>query len=108
MERRAFERIDTNLKAVIFLGDNICHGTISNISEKGMYINANISLPLQLKCEVLLHSGGDILKLPVNIRRVAKSKGLYKGIGVELLNSPDSYLDLVNTLKSDSYMIGSF
>jgi len=108
MERRAFERTNTNLKAIIFSGDNMCSGTITNISENGMYINANISLPLQMKLEVLLHLGEDILKLPVNVRRLAKSNGLYNGIGVELLNSPDNYLDLVSTLKSDSYSVSTF
>jgi len=103
MERRTSKRVETNLRATIFSGDHICSGAITNISENGMYINADISLPLQIKLEVLLHTGEDFLKLPVKVRRLTKSSETYKGIGVELLSPTDNYLNFVNTLKSVNY-----
>jgi hypothetical protein len=53
MERRAFERISTNIYAKFFC-DRILHtGIMTNLSKNGMHIKTKAYLPFKSESEVL-------------------------------------------------------
>jgi hypothetical protein len=44
---------------------------------------------------------GKVLDVPVKVSRLTKTNESYDGIAVELLNPPESYLELIRNLRSD-------
>jgi hypothetical protein len=99
MQRRAFDRIPVDFKVRYFLGDTACNGTVTNLSENGMYIDTSIDFPFDSNFELVLPMKDKVMKLSAVIRRVVKSEGAYRGIGVELVEPPDNYLQFVNELR---------
>jgi hypothetical protein len=76
-------------------------GTVSNLSEKGMFINVTeMTFPLDIQFEVMIPRKGQTLRIPVNLNRIEMSPDSQDGIGVELLNPPKEYLEFVKDLKS--------
>jgi hypothetical protein len=105
LEKRTHERIPTKLQARFFLGNTVYAGNITNLSEKGMFISTDVSLPLNYRLEVLVRLKGNVLKIPARIRRSVQSDNHLlldsgHGMGVELTNFPRAYLQYVNTLRS--------
>ena len=104
-EKRAHERIPSKLQARFFMGNTVYAGTITNLSEKGMFISTDVRLPLDYRLEVLVWLKGNVLKIPATIRRSVKSDNHLlidsgHGMGVELTSSHQEYLQYVNSLKS--------
>ena len=99
MQRRAFERIPVEFKVRYFCGDTPCNGTVTNLSENGMFIDTTIDFPFDSNFEIVLPLHDEVMKISATIKRVVKSKGAYNGMGVELVNPPENYLQLVNELK---------
>ncbi len=100
MQRRAFERIPTNLQTT-FLSDNTSYtGTVTDLSENGMFINTRVDFPFNSRLEIRIPLKEEILKVPVKVSRIKKTDDFYDGMGVELLNPPPNYLEFVNRLKS--------
>ncbi len=100
MQRRAFERIPTNLQTTFLSENNNCTGTVMNLSENGMFINTKLSFPFDSMLEIRIPLKEEILKVPVKVSRIVKTDDFYGAIGVELLNPPQNYLEFVNRLKS--------
>ncbi len=99
MEKRAFKRINEKL-SVRFPGHNTFYpGTATDLSENGMFINAEIYFPIQSEFEMLVLLKEDVLRVPVKIARLVKSGGIYEGMGVEILNLPKKYLEHVIRLN---------
>jgi hypothetical protein len=98
MEKRAFERIPLNLHINHICDDLLHTGTITNCSEKGMYISTKVIFPCDPQFEILIPLKKDVLKVFVKITRLEKTGDVYDGMGVELLNPPQNYLDFVNSL----------
>ena len=99
MQKRAFERIPVDFKVRYFCGDNALNGTVTDLSENGMFIDTKLDFPFDSNCDLVLPLNDQVMKLSVIIKRVVKSKGIYKGMGVELVNPPENYLQLVNELR---------
>jgi hypothetical protein len=94
MEKRAFKRIPANLEFHCFNINN--YGTVTNISEKGMFIEShNITFPLEIQFEISISAKEEKLNIPVKVIRITKSNGYYDGIGVELLGQPQKYLNIL-------------
>ncbi|MEN8262760.1 MAG: PilZ domain-containing protein [Nitrospirota bacterium] len=98
MEKRSVKRIpvclDFKCCGIEFLG------TITNLSEKGMFfISKKITFPLQNQFQISIQLNGKKLNLPVKIKRVTKTNGYYDGIGIEILEQPLKYLELVHWLR---------
>ena len=70
-------------------------GIVTNISKNGMCINSKLYIPNEFKLEVFIPWREKLLKVPVKIGWLIKTDETYK-IGVELLNSPNNYLEIVN------------
>jgi hypothetical protein len=102
MEKRAYDRTPANMLIKFFYDNAVYTGTIKNLSENGMYIETEDYL-YYYKSKFIIHIPfqDDVIVVPVELRRLAKTKGSYKGIGVELLNPPERYLELLGCIKAN-------
>jgi len=103
MERRAFERMLSNIKVKF----SCCHidydGVVTNLSENGIFISTSgMNFPFESKLEILMPTGHRVLKIPVEVTRMIKSADLYDCIGVRLINPSQDYLKFVSNLNSSS------
>ncbi|NOZ69284.1 MAG: PilZ domain-containing protein [Deferribacteres bacterium] len=104
-ERRACRRIPANLQARLFYGNLIYTGTVTNLSEKGMFISTKVRFPVNSVCIMLVLVNGQVVKIPVKVRRTAAREGAYSpdsGMGVELVNAPQNYLDYVSACQASA------
>jgi len=115
--KRAHQRIPANIKISYIhqhLGfrKNLYNGTIKNLSEKGMFISTNNYFPRNSKIELLIpvkktflgiSTKKQCIYIPTNIMRIvwklASSNDSCEGIGIELSNPTQCYLDFVGSFK---------
>ncbi len=100
MQRRAFERIPANLRAKFLCGNSSYYATIKNCSENGVCINTSNFLPCGNAVELHVPLKKDVLKLSAKIIRILKIDDFNYTIGIELSNSPKTYLEFVETLRN--------
>ena len=83
MKERVFPRISVNIEANFIYNKAMYTGTVKYLSEKGMYINTEFRLPfrsnivhafLKPKIQVFLPFKGDIIKVPLKVRRLVKNR----------------------------------
>jgi hypothetical protein len=102
MQRRAFERIPLHISVRFSCGNDEYNGTVSNLSEKGMFISAcNMCFPFDSEFKLVFPVEAELLTLQVRVRRITKTADRYDGIGVELLNLPQRYLDYIKNLREN-------
>ena len=99
MEKRLYERVESNLKSRFFYGNMFFAGTIENISEKGMFISSDTCLPEGSFFVVILREGEKLIKVIAKVKRNCKTEDVFDGMGVELLSPSKSYLEYVDNLK---------
>jgi hypothetical protein len=101
MQRRASERVSTNLTARFSCCNCDYEGTVMNLSESGMFILTNrMNFPFDSELEILLNTGREILKIPVKVMRINKSRDYYDCLGVKIQAPSQTYRDFVSGLKS--------
>jgi hypothetical protein len=100
MQKRAYERINTNVRVKFLYGSDLYSGTVTNLSENGMYIQTNRCLPFDAKFDILFQLKGEVKKFPIKVFRIEKTDGFYNGMGVELIEHPRDYLEFVKKLKA--------
>jgi len=101
MERRSLKRIPSDVKVCFFCSETDYFGTITDISENGMYIKTDkISFPIESLVGIIIETKTMLLKVPGKICRLSKSGDVYDGMGVRVLHSVHEYLEYVKTLKS--------
>lgn len=72
-----------------------------NLSEVGMFIMTNrMSFPFDSDFDIQLHTGNEILHIPVKVTRIDKSGDHYDCIGVTIPAPSQSYLQFVKSLRS--------
>jgi hypothetical protein len=100
MIKRALSRIPSNIKVEFCCcaSDNYS-GITTNMSEKGMFISTEMCFPLDSKLNILMEWNKNVINIPVIIRWLRKFEGLYNGIGVEIMDAPLKYLELVARLR---------
>lgn len=103
MNKRASERVLSNIKVKF----SCCHidydGVVTNISESGMFISTGgMNFPFESKLEILMSTGHRVLKIPVEVTRMIKSADLYDCIGVRLINPSQDYMEFVSNLHSST------
>lgn len=77
-------------------------GTVMNLSEKGMYISTiDMRFPFDSKFEMLLPLNEEVLNIHVKVSRITKTKDFYDGIGVELLDPPQNYIEFIKCLRNN-------
>jgi len=104
-ERRADERFPSNLQARLFYGNMIYSGMVTNISRKGMFVSTKVRFPVNAEFMAVLLLNNRTIKIPIRVRRSVKSQngfnsGADSGIGVEISEAPQHYLDYVGSRKS--------
>jgi hypothetical protein len=103
MNKRASERVLSNIKVKF----SCCHidydGVVTNISESGMFISTSgMNFPFESKLEILMSTGHRVLKIPIEVTRMIKSADLYDCIGVRLINPSQDYMEFVSNLHSST------
>ena len=104
MERRAYERLLSELQARILYGDIVYTGMVTNLSENGMSIKSNRAV------EIGMLKNGQTVKITVKVRRSGRSS-FYNigsedhGIGVVLINPPRGYLEFVKKSRTGSHVL---
>jgi len=109
IEKRAFKRTPVNIKANIVYDNDMCSGTVTNVSESGVYIETGSYIPFKLKYKlrfkikpkfvIFIDSNGSSIKIHVKTRRWFVIDRNYHGIGVEVLNPSQYYFNLVRKHK---------
>ena len=104
-ERRGHDRYPANLQARLFYGNMIYSGMVTNISQSGMFVNTQIDFPVNSQFVMVVLLNERTLKVPVKVKRTAgRDDNNYSrpdsGIGIELLDIPQNYLDYVGACKS--------
>jgi hypothetical protein len=95
MERRTGKRVSLTQEIFISSKNEKRSATLTNCSEEGMYIKTSISYPFDYAYEVFIPEKNSLLKVPVKVIRIDKSGPAYDGMGVELLDLPQKYLEFV-------------
>ncbi len=104
-EKRAYRRIPANLQARVLYGNLIYSGKVTDISENGMFINTKMNCPVNVVFLLVVMVNDTVMKVPIKVKRTVKyekNNSGYgsSGIGVELVNTPQGYLDYVNDCKA--------
>ncbi|MBI4698593.1 MAG: PilZ domain-containing protein [Nitrospirae bacterium] len=99
-DKRAVDRIQKNMFIKFFSGNSTHSGIILNLSEKGMFISTKVALPMEPRVEILIPLKEEILKVNGTIKNIVKAGKIYNGIGVELSNPANSYLQFINHLRT--------
>ncbi len=101
MDKRTHDRIPVSIEFHCL--DMEYFGTVMNISESGMFIKSQkIFFPLKMQFDLSIPCGSKIFNVPVTVRRITKSGNNYSGLGVELTEQPQDYLDFINRLRQAS------
>ena len=101
MEKRSYNRIPTGVRVEFDCNFTICCSAAINLSENGILLRTReLSFPLDREFEIFIHLKENVLILPVQVIRLAKSENIYDIIGVELIKPPQNYFDYVHRLRS--------
>ena len=105
LEKRAFERFPANLQARLFFGNMIYSGMVTNLSKNGMFVSTKVKFPVNTEFMMVVLLNNRTLKMSIKVRRAINKEGYFhsemdSGIGIELLDTPQNYLDYVGTRKS--------
>ena len=99
-ERRTCERIQTNIDARFFYGNLFYSGSVSNMSDSGMFINTKRFLPIDSMFVVIIRLENELLKVIAKVKRLTSTSDTGDGMGVVLLSPSRSYLELVSSMKT--------
>jgi hypothetical protein len=99
-EKRSSERSSANLNACFSYRNIDYSGKVTNISETGMFITArDMFYPDDEQFDLQLEINNKHLTLPVRRCRLTVSPDLNNGMGIEILNPPQSYLVSIKKLN---------
>jgi len=99
MEKRAYDRIPVNLGIRFICDDSLYSGIATNLSEKGMCINAVMCLSFDPNAEMNITLKEEDLTLTAKVKRITMTDSFYDTLGLEVLNPSKEYLELVNSLR---------
>jgi len=104
-EKRSYRRIPSNLQARVLYGNLIYSGKVTDISENGMFINTKMNFPVNVVFLLVVMVNDSVIKIPIKVKRTVRFQKDYSGngssgIGVELVSTPQGYLDYVSNCKA--------
>jgi len=110
MERRTCERLFSELQARILYGDIIYTGTVTNLSENGMFISTRANFPVDTMFDIVVLKNGQTLKITVKVRRTARPFAYNignqeNGVGITLIDPPGDYLEFVEKCRAGSSVL---
>ncbi|MEN8262531.1 MAG: PilZ domain-containing protein [Nitrospirota bacterium] len=100
MEKRSFERIDTDVDVRFSYGYIFYTGSIKNLSERGLYIRTKNCLPDNSLILIMFRVEDELLKILARVKRSTKSNRYNDSMGIAVLNPQRKYIDYVNNMKS--------
>ena len=96
---RTVDRIPVLIDVKLNYDKSVYTGTLMNISESGMFIRTNkMPSPLQSQIEISILLNEEVICVSGKLVREENIRGYYNGIGVEVLNPPQNYIDLIDNL----------
>ncbi|MBI5408222.1 MAG: PilZ domain-containing protein [Nitrospirae bacterium] len=96
--------MQSNIAVRFYCGDTDYSGIIKNLSENGMFISTKqMSFPFDPVIEIFIPLKEKLLRVPVKVCRMTKSKDVFDGIGVQLLDDHKDYLELVCCLRDNRF-----
>ena len=96
---RTVDRIPVLIDVKINYDKSVYIGTLMNISESGMFIRTNkMPSPMQSQIEISILLNGEEIRVSGKLVREENIRGYYNGIGVEVLNPPQNYIDFIDNL----------
>ena len=108
MRKRAYERIPLDMKVDFLQFSSMYSGTVKNISQNGMYIEADDSLPFHTsldihvpfksKLKILINFNNKVIEVPVRVKRLVKNGSSFIGMGVALVDMSNGYMDFMSNL----------
>ena len=100
MDKRRHKRFVKNFKTIFGLESKSFTGSLSDLSESGLFINTwNIFAPGSIIDIELFLPDGKTSLLKGQVKRITKSKFTYKnGMGIELIKKDSTYIKLLKSL----------
>lgn len=100
MENRARERIPVSIEIKFNCGARSYSGTITSVSERGMFINMkDVCVPFDPELEILIPLKEQDISVSVSLSRIVMRPDSHNGIGVEIINPDKNYLDFLNSFS---------
>ncbi len=100
VQRRASERIAADIGVRFACGSLFYAGTITDMSEKGMFIRTNICLPQGSLFIAIILADKKMLQVFARVKRTSRGNGNCDGMGVEITNPSFNYLQYISKLQS--------
>ncbi len=101
MEKRVSARNAVNMKIRFFCGRPLFYGTITNISEKGLYVKTAFTIPAKSRVVMFIPLNGETMQLQAKVVRiVATDYG--DDIVVKVLRPPKKYIEYVRNLNGEN------
>ncbi|KPK02616.1 MAG: hypothetical protein AMK71_01645 [Nitrospira bacterium SG8_35_4] len=99
-EKRFYSRMPSKLKARFYCNETDYSGTITNISEDGMFISTGkVAFPFESTIVIFIRRKEMLLKVPVKVCRLTKTENVFDGMGVQVIDPDPDYLKFVKSLK---------
>jgi hypothetical protein len=99
-EKRFYTRMPSKIKVRFYSNDTDYSGTIMNISEDGMFITiGKVAFPFDSNLVIFIRRKEMLIKVPVKVCRLTKTKNVFDGMGVQVINPDPDYLKFVRSLK---------
>lgn len=98
MARRSTWRIPIRLSVILNCGSRVCPATVTNLSETGMFISEVTGFAEDSQFDISIPLKEGVLHVPGKLVRLSKINGSKNGIGVELMDPPQNYLEFVENL----------
>ena len=96
---RTFDRIPVLIDIEISCNNMVVTGTLMNISESGMFIRTNnMPSPPCSQIEITIPQEDKSINISGRLVREENIRGYYNGIGVEVLNPSQDYMDFIDDL----------
>lgn len=86
------------MPARIFYGNMVYTGTVTDLSENGMFINTEVNFPVDSAFDTVVLQSGHAVMIPVRVKRTAASSAgdsANDGIGVKVVTPPRDYLEIL-------------
>jgi len=99
-QKRSCQRVPSSLVVKFLNAGSVSYGIATNISEKGMRIHTGVCLPRDSRSDIEIPIKDEQIKVPASVVWVEKTGGFYDSMGVELLNPPKKYLQIVESFKN--------
>ncbi len=98
-KKRFSSRVHVSLPVKLLCSNGHYSGIAMNVSKNGMYIKTGITLPDEMNFDVCIPYQGEDLRVAVKLVRLVQTYGFFDAVGVEVLNPPEKYLELVGSLR---------